>query len=222
MKLLAFDTSGDYCSVAWLDGKRCISRHVPSPARHTEVLLPLCEAVLAEAGHGVSTLEAIAFGNGPGAFTGVRVAASAAHGMALARRLPIIPICTLQALAQAGWRYTGHTTQLAVIDARRGEVYWGVYRRDPQQGAWHTLHAPRVSAPAAVGLAHDAAWGVVGGGVACLPESVRATLVSSRRAPPETTFPHAEDIATLAHQALAAGAQGELGGALPVYLRDAI
>ena len=125
MRLLALETSTEACSVAlWIDG-RVSERHEVAPRRHTELVLPWCDALLAEAGIAKTSLDAIAVGRGPGAFTGVRLAVALAQGMALALDRPVLPVSTLAALAMRG----GGSEIWAMIDARMGEFYSGLFER---------------------------------------------------------------------------------------------
>ncbi|HVH35359.1 MAG TPA: tRNA (adenosine(37)-N6)-threonylcarbamoyltransferase complex dimerization subunit type 1 TsaB, partial [Tahibacter sp.] len=153
MNLLAIETSTEACSVALHHGGTTIARSELAPRRHAELVLPMAEALLAEAGIGRRQLDAIAVGRGPGAFTGVRLAVSMAQGMALGLDLPVIPISSLAALALDA--PDNGAAVLAVIDARMGEVYAASYRR----GADDTVQAldeERVCAPVAgrIDLAH--------------------------------------------------------------------
>nr|VFJ96912.1 MAG: tRNA threonylcarbamoyl adenosine modification protein YeaZ [Candidatus Kentron sp. H]VFJ97120.1 MAG: tRNA threonylcarbamoyl adenosine modification protein YeaZ [Candidatus Kentron sp. H]VFK02851.1 MAG: tRNA threonylcarbamoyl adenosine modification protein YeaZ [Candidatus Kentron sp. H] len=128
MKILAIDTATDACSVALhLDGEYW-GRHELAPRQHAEILLPRIRELLSEAGLSLNHLDALAFGRGPGAFTGVRIATSVAQGLAFGADLPVVPISSLHALAQGAWRERGERNLLAALDARMGEVYWGAYR----------------------------------------------------------------------------------------------
>jgi tRNA threonylcarbamoyladenosine biosynthesis protein TsaB len=127
MNLLALETATESCSVALLAGERLFVRSEIAPRRHAELLLPMCEEVLGEAGLARRDLDALAVGCGPGAFTGVRLAISAAQGIALALDIPVAPVSSLAALAlQAP---DNGAAILAVIDARMGEIYAGAFRR---------------------------------------------------------------------------------------------
>lgn len=221
MKVLAIETAAEYCSVAlWIDGTvdEC---HVESPARHTEVLLPSCEELCRARGIACAALDGIGFGAGPGAFTGVRVAASAAQGIALAHALPVVAVSSLAALAHGGWRCNGLPHQLALLDARRQEVYWGLYRLD-DAGRCTTLHADCVSAPEAVLIDLPRPCGVVGRGYELLPATVRAQLAPDAIEIAQCRFPRARDVAALAVFELAADRGRAPEHALPVYLRGAV
>jgi tRNA threonylcarbamoyladenosine biosynthesis protein TsaB len=129
MKLLALETSTEACSAAlWHDG-RILVRFRHAPRLQTDLLLPMVEEVLAEAGLTLAQIDVLAYSRGPGAFTGVRIAAAAVQAMAFARDIPVVPVSSLQSLAQGAWRVHGVTRVLSVFDARMDEVYVGGYER---------------------------------------------------------------------------------------------
>lgn len=222
MNLLAIETCGDYCSVAlWCDGQ-IFERHVASPARHTEVLLPLCEEVRAASGLALAQLDGISFGAGPGAFTGVRVAASAAHGIALAHDLPLVPISSLAALAFGGWRLSGLRHQLAMLDARRGELYWGSYSARDDAEPMVIRQADRVTQSADILVLLPRPWGVVGRGFEVLSASEAARLAPDAIEHTNCRYPRARDVAALAAIEIRAGRGQAPELALPIYLRTAL
>lgn len=130
--LLALDSSTDYCSAALLMGDEIISREVHAPRHHTRWLLPMMEELLAEAQLTLSQIDALAFGHGPGGFTGLRVAAGVAQGVAFSQDLPVIPVSSLAAMAQAAILEEGALQILPALDARMQEVYWGEYQKDAE------------------------------------------------------------------------------------------
>ncbi|HDP89812.1 MAG TPA: tRNA (adenosine(37)-N6)-threonylcarbamoyltransferase complex dimerization subunit type 1 TsaB, partial [Thioalkalivibrio sp.] len=149
MKILAIDTATDACSAAlFLDGE-VTSRFELAPRRHTELILPMVGSLLEEAGLAVTDLDAVAFGRGPGAFTGLRIAAGVAQGLALGADLPVIPVSTLATMAQQVMDEAGAEAVAAALDARMGEVYWGCYRRDAE-GVAEPVGPETVCAPQAV------------------------------------------------------------------------
>ena len=129
MKLLAFDTSTNWLSVACGDGTSWHMRGELAGQAHSERILLHVDAVLAEAEWTLQSLDGIAFGAGPGSFTGVRIACGVAQGLALGAALPVVPVCTLEALAHAAWRRDGMTHVIACLDARMREVYIAAYER---------------------------------------------------------------------------------------------
>ncbi len=128
MKLLAIDTVTEACSAALLLDGEVVEKYEVQPRRHTELILPMVDALLAEAGLALSQLDAIAVDRGPGSFTGVRISTGVVQGLAFSADLAVVPISSLAALAQAVWQHTGHQQVLPMIDARMQEVYWGEYR----------------------------------------------------------------------------------------------
>lgn len=219
MNLLAIETATESCSVALLSGERLFARSELAPRRHAELLLPMCDAVLAEAGIARRALSAIAFGRGPGAFTGVRLAAAAAQGIAFAFDLPVLPVSTLAALAlQAP---DDGAPILAVIDARMGEVYAGWFRRTSDD-LIESLAAETVGPVASLVVAINEPCHVIGSGWATYATALAAHLPQ----PPRSTFgdalPQAVDVARLVAPMLRRGLGLPAAQALPVYLRDKV
>lgn len=216
MKLLAIETATESCSVALLIDGDIVSRSELAPRRHAELLLPMCDEVLAEAAIARSQLDAIAVGRGPGAFTGVRLAVSAAQGMALGLDRPIVSVSSLAALAlQAP---DNGAPILALIDARMGEVYAGCFVRDPQ---WllREIGAETVGQADQLDLPSEPV-NVVGSGW----ETYRAVLEARLKYPPVHgngfCYPQAEAIARLAAPMFAAGRTCDASAVRPIYLRD--
>jgi len=130
IKLLAIDTSTDACSVALYDNGNIIAENELAPKAHTRILLPIIDRLLAKANLTLADLDAFAFGRGPGSFTGIRIACSMVQAFGYAFQKPILPISTLQALAAGSYRTTHHKAIMAMIDARIGAVYWGLFQAD--------------------------------------------------------------------------------------------
>ncbi|MBA8888340.1 tRNA threonylcarbamoyladenosine biosynthesis protein TsaB [Dokdonella fugitiva] len=217
MNLLALETATESCSVALLAGERLFARSELAPRRHAELLLPMCEEVLAEAGLARRGLDAIAVGCGPGAFTGVRLAISAAQGIAFALGIPVVPVSSLAALAlQAP---DGDVPILAVVDARMGEIYAGWFRRGAD-GLVEPLGAETVGPAADVPLATHAACHVVGSGWSTYHEVLRSRLGVEPAWAEGDRYPQAVDVARLALPRVGEGVAPE--HALPVYLRDKV
>src|SRR5688572_20199128 len=125
MKLLALETATDACSAAlWIDGA-ILGRYRLAPREHARLILPMCEELLAEAGIELAQLDGIGVGRGPGSFTGVRIACSAAQGLAYALDIPVSPVSTLAALAQGTMEEWDARCVLSALDARMGEIYFG-------------------------------------------------------------------------------------------------
>ena len=217
MKLLAFETATEGCSVAvWVDGD-VRERFEIAPRRHAELALPWAEQLLAEAGVAKAQLDAIAVGRGPGAFTGVRLAIAIAQGIALALDRPLVPVSTLAVLA-AGAR--GDATRiLAAIDARMGEVYSGAFER--RGGELVAVSDEAVSPPGAVALPGDAGdWHGVGTGFAAVDGALPARLGARLAGFDAGALPHAADVVRLAVAAFARGEAVAPERLEPAYLRD--
>ena len=147
--ILAIETSSELASCALLRGESVLSRVSSGVRTHSQSVLPMIQELLAEAGITLRDCDAIAYGSGPGSFTGVRTACGVAQGLAFGARLPVVPVVTLDAMALACHQQYGAQDVLTVLDARMGEVYWAQYRFGGAAGQ-QTVLAPVLSAPAAV------------------------------------------------------------------------
>ena len=220
MRILAIDTATEACSAAlWNDGNT--SAHFElCPREHTQRILPIVQDILTQGGVSLTDLDALAFGRGPGSFTGVRIGIGIAQGLALGAELPMIGVSTLATMAQGAWRKQGATRVLAAIDARMGEVYWAEYQRD-ENGIWHGEESEAVLKPEAVQqrLAElSGEWATVGTGWAAWPDKAQganATLVDGN-----VTLPEAEDMLPIACAMLEQGKTVAVDKAEPVYLRN--
>lgn len=216
MNLLALDTSTEYCSLAlWLDGE-ARSRHVLAGQRHSERVLAMADELLAEGGVGLKNLDGIAFGSGPGSFTGLRIACGVVQGLAFGADLPVAGISTLLAVAEG----SGADQVVACLDARMGEVYHGIYRR--LDGRWEELSPPGLSAPADAPLPDGPGWTGCGSGFARHGEALARRYGQSLSAVRPELFPEARFIARLAAPVFRAGGGVAPEEALPVYIRDKV
>lgn len=214
MKLLAFETATEACSVAvWVDGQ-VRERHDIAPRRHAELALPWAEQLLAEAGIARAQLDAVAVGRGPGAFTGVRLAISIAQGIALALDRPVVPVSTLAVLAMQG---SGERV-LAAIDARMGEVYLGAFGRDGDDMV--ALADEVVAKPDAVAMPDGAGWHGIGTGFAAVEDALQVHFAGRLAAVDAAALPHAADLARLAAVAFARGEALAPERVEPAYLRN--
>ncbi len=222
MKLLAIDSATEACSAAlWLDGD-IISRFELAPRRHTELLLPMVDAVLAEAGLQLPQLDALAFGRGPGSFTGVRIATASAQGLAWAAGLPVLPVSTLAAIAQGMMDTHAAETVACAIDARMGEVYWAQYRRNAQ-GVAELVGDEVVVPPAEVPLTPElTAWHAAGTGWGVYADVLLKRLGSQALDIDAERLPDSREIAKLAADAFSRGVTVTPEQALPVYLRSKV
>nr|WP_318381366.1 tRNA (adenosine(37)-N6)-threonylcarbamoyltransferase complex dimerization subunit type 1 TsaB [uncultured Enterobacter sp.] len=220
MRILAIDTATEACSVALLDNDTTHAHFELCPREHTQRILPLVQQTLNEAGVTLQQLDALAYGRGPGSFTGVRIGIGIAQGLALGAELPMIGISTLATMAQGAFRLCGATRVLAAIDARMGEVYWAQYERD-EQGIWHGEETEAVLKPEAVrerlsGLSGE--WATVGTGWPAWPDLAQDCGLTLTDA--GVLLPAAEDMLPLACQLLAQGNTVAVEHAEPVYLRN--
>ena len=130
IKILAIDTSTEACSVAVLTGGHVIGYDEVVQRAHTKILLPIIDRLLNEARLDLAEIDVFAFGRGPGSFTGVRIACSVIQALSFGVNKPVIPVSTLQALAQGAYRELGVEKVLATLDARLQEIYWGLFQKD--------------------------------------------------------------------------------------------
>lgn len=219
-RLLALDTATEACSAALLDGARLEQRFELAPRGHARLLLPMVASLLDAAGLTLADLDAVAFGRGPGSFTGVRIAAGMAQGLAFAAGLPVVPVSSLAALAQ-GAADAGHARVLAAIDARMGEVYWGAFVAG-DDGLVVAAGEERVCPPDAVPMPDGSGWFGAGTGWATYAEVLHGRLGAAVAASDGAHFPRAGAVARLAVPLLAAGGALPADQALPVYLRDQV
>lgn len=222
MRILAIDTATEACSAALWDNGNLFAHFEECPREHTQRILPLVKDILNQGNTSLTELDALAFGRGPGSFTGVRIGIGIAQGLALGANLPMIGVSTLATMAQGAFRKTGATRVLAAIDARMGEVYWAEYTRD-EQGVWYGEETECVLKPEAVSerlklLSGD--WATVGTGWPAWPDMANEsglTLVDGNM-----LLPSAEDMLPIACKHFAAGKTVAVEHAEPVYLRNEV
>jgi len=216
MLLLALETSTEYCSVAlWLNGQ-VHERCELAGQRHSLILIPMVDALLDEAGLKLEDLDGIAFGAGPGSFTGVRIACSAVQGLALGADKPVIGICTLQSLAEA----SGHDKVIAVLDARMAEVYHAAYEK--RDGVWQAICEPSLCVAPDAPLVTGKGWSGVGSGFRSQGEALQMRYAAGLDAVDADAVPQAAAIARLAAPLFAAGLGVDAAAATPLYLRDKV
>ncbi|TRW50101.1 tRNA (adenosine(37)-N6)-threonylcarbamoyltransferase complex dimerization subunit type 1 TsaB [Aliidiomarina halalkaliphila] len=201
--LLAIDSATEYCSVALQSDDRVCIRGQEAPRQHANLLLPYVQEVLADAGVSLADVGAIAVGSGPGSFTGVRIAAGIAQGLAFSQQIPLIGVSSLLAMAQQAYRKYGVTHVAAAIDARMGEVYWGTCTLE--NGLMVMQAPPRVCPPEQVSLPvqdTDIQWFGVGTGFETYLQALTEALAPARVMHlQDVRFPHAEDMLVLARSA---------------------
>ncbi|ARN75366.1 tRNA (adenosine(37)-N6)-threonylcarbamoyltransferase complex dimerization subunit type 1 TsaB [Oceanicoccus sagamiensis] len=224
MKLLALDCSTEACSVALLDtsaGIELVEKTEPAARQHTQRLLPLVDDLLTETGVSLAQLDAIAFGRGPGSFTGLRICLGAVQGLAFGADVPVVPVSTLAALAQTAVN-AGHSspTILSTLDARMDEIYWALYR--VQEQGVELLGQERLSAPEQLLDRHSADLGAtiaVGSGYHYRD---RIAVASQFKLWDGALLPSAAAIAQLAQRDYLQGKTCQADEALPTYLRDEV
>ena len=183
MKILAIDTSTEACSAALLIDGAVRERYQVAPREHANLILSMAQELLGEAGVSLGQLDALAFGRGPGAFTGVRIGVGVAQGIAFAVDLPVAPISSLASLAHGAWRTAGHTRIIPAIDARMGEIYWGLFVLDSER-LMRPLGGEHVTPAGDVDVPPGDAWHGVGSGwgthgdILCRQLSTRVTTVT--------------------------------------------
>ncbi|HEX6999961.1 MAG TPA: tRNA (adenosine(37)-N6)-threonylcarbamoyltransferase complex dimerization subunit type 1 TsaB [Gammaproteobacteria bacterium] len=218
MKLLAIELSSAVGSVALAVDGRVTERAIHSPRAQQSLVLPLVDELLGETGLELAGLDGVAFGRGPGSFTGLRIAAAVAQGFGLAAALPLLPVSSLAALAQRAWREGGAEAALTCVDAHMGEVYWAAYAIE--DGVAVLRGEERLGPPASVEPPADGAWHAVGDGFAAHAEALAAVAARAARVRPDL-LPAARDLLPQAERDLAAGRHTPPEEALPVYLRGA-
>lgn len=217
MKLLAIETATESCSVALGDGDEVIERFEPQARRQTELVLPMVESLLAEAGCRLQELDAIAFSRGPGAFTGVRVAVSVSQGLGYAANVPLIGLSTLAVCAATAAALHGHGRWLVAQDARMGELYLGGFETSVENV--HAVFAEQVSHPGQLPVLEGAWRGVGTGG---------EYLDALRQAAPGlagwvgAVAPRAAAMLPMARHALQRREAVPAAEAQPVYLRNQV
>lgn len=212
--LLALETSTDLASVALISDQQITQRDLTGVQTHSFGLLPAVQELLRQSGIGINRLNAIAFGCGPGAFTGVRTACGVVQGLAFGLQLPVLPVVSLLAMAEAARMHHRVENVVCCLDARMSEVYWAHYQW--HDGDWRELHAPdlNVLEHVLVYAKNHATKLVLGHGLD-LPSH-------ANELPHVTEMPHAKYIASIAERHLQLGLQVDASQAQPLYLRNKV
>lgn len=225
MKVLAVDTCTEACSAALLIDGVILERFALTPKAHTQLVLPMLESLLAEASISLQQLDALAFGCGPGSFTGVRIATGVIQGLALGADLPVVPVSTLAAIAQDYFDTTPNVVAdlaFTAMDARMEEIFWGIYQRNglgyvELAGNESVTPASAIEVPEQLGpgIGLGSGWGVYG---EVLSHRLGARVLTSDSG----LLPRARAIARLGANAFARGLGVSVEQAMPVYLRDKV
>ena len=216
LKILALDTSTEYCSVAlWHDGS-IDTRETAAGQAHSQLLLPMVDELLQQHAVVLKDLDGIAFGRGPGSFTGLRIACGVTQGLAFGAGLPVVGVSTLLALAEA----IQAERALCCLDARMGEIYHAAYIREG--GEWRAVHEASLCPPDAAPSLPPGAWTGCGGGFAAYGEVLQRRYAGCLAEVRPEVYPHAREIARLGARELEQGRGVPAEQALPVYIRDKV
>lgn len=224
MNILALETSTDICSVAvWHDGA-IDARVAQAGQRNSEVLLPMVEALLTANKLQLKDMNGIAFGAGPGSFTGLRVACAVAQGLAFGINVPVAGISTLLAVAEKATEKAAETSKakrvVVCLDARMGEVYYAAYEKHGD--AWLTIHAPTLYKPEDVPALQSNDWIACGSGFFAYRDALMQRYADNITRVADVQVPHAKEIAVLAAREFAQGRGMPAAEAAPLYVRDKV
>lgn len=246
MRLLAIDSATEFCSVALSNKDQVLSRGEELPRQHSQALLPYVDELLTEAGVTLKELDGIVVSQGPGSFTGVRIGASIAQGLAFSQNLPMVQVSTLAAMAQACYRLHGATHVVAAIDARMGEVYFGTYHlvdglmvlqgeevvcaphevqlygRASTDGAQQGTFPVEVQGTFPVEDTGTRTWMTCGTGWETYGEALTAALATVTLVESQVRLPDATDMLALARPVFAAGRAIVAMDLSPNYLRNEV
>lgn len=218
MNILAIDTSTEACSAALLVNGKISDHHQIAPRHHADLILGMCDALLDDAGATLKELDALAFGRGPGAFTGVRIATGVIQGIAFAHQLPVVPVSSLAAMAFAAWQEKAVTHIMTAIDARMDEVYWACYTCS-DQGVQEVV-TEQVCRPENIILPENGTWSGLGTGWDTYQHVLTERAGELIGEIDGRVFPDAKAMVQLAAIAYQQGKTISAPEALPVYLRD--
>ena len=216
MNILAFDTSTEYLSLALLKGSEILQYDCNAGQTHSQIILPQIQALLDSANLQLSDLQGIAFGAGPGSFTGVRIAAGVAQGLGFGANLPVVSVCTLLALAEA----SGAGKVIACLDARMGEVYHAAYEKT--NDTWQGIIEPGLYKPDAVPVIKGADWVGAGSGWQTYAEQLSAVYIEHLQSTQPQLLPSSAAILKLALPIFAKGEAKPASEAMPIYIRNRV
>lgn len=216
MNLLAFDTSTEFLSIAIARGADIYRFDALAGQSHSQLILPEIKKLLEQAQLQLVDLNGLVFGAGPGSFTGVRIAAGVAQGLALGGALPVLGVCTLTALAQA----SGADKVLACLDARMGEVYFAAYIKTGE--VWQQVHAPGLYKPDAVPVVEGDGWVGAGSGWQTYGEILSSKYAGQVSEVQPQLMPQASAMLQLAMPEFASGKTFNAADAMPIYIRNRV
>lgn len=216
MSILAFDTSTEYLSLALLKGGETFHYDCNAGQTHSQIILPQIQTLLDSANLQLSDLQGIAFGAGPGSFTGVRIAAGVAQGLGFGANLPVVSVCTLLALAEA----SGADKVIACLDARMGEVYHATYKK--MDDTWQCVIEPGLYKPDAVPAIQGSDWVGAGSGWQTYTAQLSAAYAGQLQATQPQLLPAATAILKLALPIFAKGEAKPASEAMPIYIRNRV
>jgi tRNA threonylcarbamoyladenosine biosynthesis protein TsaB len=216
LKILALDTSGEYCSIAlWQDGE-ILTHEVLAQQRHSELVLPMVQQVLDEAGLSLAQLDGIGFGAGPGSFTGLRIACGVTQGLALGADLPVAGVCTLEALAQE----TGALRVITALDARMREIYHAAYEKTAD--GWQAVSEPALCSPHDAPPVPEFGWTGCGSGFDMYLDMLRVRYDGHVSHVVNGLRPGARAMVELGARRFAGGLGIDPADAAPLYIRNKV
>ncbi|ADI30667.1 tRNA (adenosine(37)-N6)-threonylcarbamoyltransferase complex dimerization subunit type 1 TsaB [Methylotenera versatilis] len=216
MNILAFDTSTEYLSLALRKGSETFQYDCNAGQTHSQIILPQIQALLDSAELQLSDLQGVAFGAGPGSFTGVRIAAGVAQGLGFGANLPVVSVCTLLALAEA----SSADKVIACLDARMGEVYHAAYEKIDD--TWRCIIEPGLYKPDAVPAIEGAGWVGAGSGWQTYAEQLSAVYAEQLQSTQPHQLPSSAAILKLALPIFAKGEARPASEAMPMYIRNRV
>jgi tRNA threonylcarbamoyladenosine biosynthesis protein TsaB len=224
MKILAFDTSTAACSVAILNNDQLVSEHIVQPRGHANLILDMVEALLSNAKIGLSDLDVISFGQGPGSFTGLRIAAGVCQGIAYSQNIPVIALSSLRILAQGVFRETSNANIAVLQDARMSEVYWGCYIE--RNGIMELNGIENVSKPELIQLDSSKSWYSVGEALIAYKDNLKLPEQAERSnresVNNEFIYPNAIDMIALTQYEFEQNNSIKAEDVNPIYIRNKV
>lgn len=220
MKLLAVETATEACSAALMVDGDITEEYCLTTNGHSKLILPMIDSLLSEAGFQPKDLDCLAFGCGPGSFTGVRIATGITQGIAFALDLPVAPVSNLAAVAQDFFDHNDENIAFVAMDARMNEVYWAVYQRNTEGfaellGTEAVTSADEIEFPEVSGVGIGTGWNQYN-------QEMLSRLSYRAIKYQDYNLPRASAIARLGIKVFQQGLAVSVAQALPVYLREKV